>query len=52
MLPAVSLFGAAACVYVMLGLPVQAWERFGIWLAIGLAVYFLYGFKHSRLRER
>ena len=52
MLPAVSLFGAAACVYVMLGLPVQAWERFGIWLAMGLAVYFLYGFKHSRLRER
>ena len=52
MLPAVSLFGAAACVYVMLGLPVQAWERFGIWLAMGLAVYFLYGFQHSRLRER
>ncbi len=52
MLPVVSLFGAAACVYVMLGLPVQAWERFGIWLAMGLAVYFLYGFKHSRLRER
>jgi APA family basic amino acid/polyamine antiporter len=51
MLPAVSLFGAAACVYVMLGLPVQAWERFGIWLAMGLAVYFLYGFRNSRLRR-
>ena len=37
MLPVVSLVGAAACVYVMLGLPAHAWERFGIWLAIGLA---------------
>ncbi len=50
MLPVVSLVGAAACVYVMLGLPAHAWERFGIWLAVGLAVYFLYGFRNSRLR--
>ncbi len=50
MLPLVSLAGAGACVYVMLGLPTHAWERFGLWLAIGLAVYFLYGFRNSRLR--
>ena len=34
--PALSLVatgGAAACLYVMFGLPTQAWERFGIWLA-------------------
>jgi APA family basic amino acid/polyamine antiporter len=35
----------------MKGLPVQAWERFGIWLAIGLVIYFSYGYRHSRLRE-
>ncbi len=51
MLPLVSIAGAAACLYVMLGLPVHAWERFGIWLAVGLAVYFLYGFRNSRLRR-
>lgn len=28
-----------ACIYVMLGLPIHAWERFGIWLLIGLAIY-------------
>jgi APA family basic amino acid/polyamine antiporter len=50
MVPLVSLLGAASCVYIMLGLPRQAWERFGIWLAIGLAIYFAYGFRHSRLR--
>jgi APA family basic amino acid/polyamine antiporter len=46
----VSLAGAAACGYVMVGLPVHAWERFGIWLAVGLAIYFLYGRRRSTLR--
>jgi APA family basic amino acid/polyamine antiporter len=47
----VSLAGAAACIYIMSGLPARAWERFGIWLAIGLALYFLYGFSRSTLRR-
>jgi APA family basic amino acid/polyamine antiporter len=46
----VALIGAAACLYVMAGLPVHAWERFGIWLALGLALYFVYGYRRSRLR--
>jgi APA family basic amino acid/polyamine antiporter len=45
----VTLIGAASCVYVMKGLPAQAWTRFGWWLAIGLAIYFLYGYRHSKL---
>jgi APA family basic amino acid/polyamine antiporter len=48
---AVSLAGAAACLYVMIGLPTHAWERFGIWLALGLVVYFLYGYRRSHLRR-
>jgi APA family basic amino acid/polyamine antiporter len=47
---AVCVGGAAACVFVMQGLPRSAWERFGIWLAIGLVIYFASGFRHSRLR--
>jgi len=43
--------GAAACVFVMRGLPRQAWERFGIWLAVGLALYFAYGYRNSTLRR-
>ena len=46
----VTLLSAAACLFVMKGLPRQAWERFGIWLAIGLVLYFAYGYSHSRLR--
>jgi basic amino acid/polyamine antiporter, APA family len=48
----VSGVGAVACLYVMAGLPTQAWTRFGWWLAIGLLLYFLYGYRHSRLRAR
>src|SRR6516225_2666198 len=32
----VGILGAALCVFVMKGLPVIAWERFGVWLLIGL----------------
>ena len=50
-LPLVAVGGALACLYTMKGLPVHAWERFGIWLALGLALYFAYGFRHSTLRR-
>jgi len=46
----VSLASAAACLFVMKGLPRQAWERFGIWLVLGLLIYFFYGYRHSRNR--
>ena len=47
----ISLTATALCVFVMVGLPRQAWERFAIWLALGIALYFLYGIRHSRLRR-
>jgi basic amino acid/polyamine antiporter, APA family len=46
----VTLLGAGACLYTMTGLPRTAWERFGIWLAIGTLLYVSYGYWHSRLR--
>jgi APA family basic amino acid/polyamine antiporter len=48
----VTILSTLACGYIMLGLPRSAWERFGIWLAIGLVLYFLYGYQHSRLRQQ
>jgi APA family basic amino acid/polyamine antiporter len=45
----VAPLGAAACLFIMIGLPYQAWERFGIWLALGVLLYFAYGFRHSKL---
>ena len=47
----VGILGAALCVITMAGLPTIAWKRFGWWLAIGLALYFAYGFWNSTLRR-
>lgn len=33
----------------MLNLPAATWIRFFIWMALGVAVYFAYGARHSRL---
>ena len=47
----VAIGGAALCVITMAGLPRQAWERFGIWLVLGLLIYIGYGYRRSRLRQ-
>lgn len=38
-------------VYLLADLGVSTWLRVGIWLIIGLVVYFIYGMKHSLLSE-
>jgi basic amino acid/polyamine antiporter, APA family len=47
----VALLSTAACLFIMVGLPKQAWERFILWLAIGILIYVFYGYRHSRLRQ-
>jgi APA family basic amino acid/polyamine antiporter len=47
----VGIVGAGLCVFVMRGLPGLAWVRFGWWLAIGLVLYFVYGYRNSTLRR-
>lgn len=42
-------FGMLCCFYMMTEVPYHAWERFLIWLVIGLAVYFAYSRRHSML---
>ena len=49
--PVFPLLGVAFAVYLMSDLPLATWIRFVIWLAIGLAIYALYGYRHSRLRR-
>jgi basic amino acid/polyamine antiporter, APA family len=50
--PVVPMLGLLACLYLMLGLPTSAWIRFGVWLVIGLVLYYAYGFSHSRLHRK
>jgi APA family basic amino acid/polyamine antiporter len=47
----VSPLGAAACLFTMAGLPPLAWKGFAVWLAIGLLIYFGYGYRRSRLGQ-
>ncbi len=47
--PLVPLAGIAACFYLMRALPPDTWARLIIWMAIGLAIYFLYGRRHSKV---
>ena len=47
LLPSLSALVALA---LMLGLPRATWERLVIWMALGLGVYFVYGYRRSRLR--
>lgn len=37
--------------YLMFNLSVITWIRFVVWIAIGVAIYFLYGKKHSLLHQ-
>ena len=48
--PVVPLFTIGGCLYLMASLPWLTWERFFIWLVIGLGVYFFYSRRHSKLR--
>jgi basic amino acid/polyamine antiporter, APA family len=47
----IPVLAAASCVYLMVQLPLVTWIRFGVWLAIGVLIYFAYGYRHSRLRH-
>ncbi|MEN3015271.1 MAG: amino acid permease [bacterium] len=44
--------GALACFLQMVFLPPDTWIRLLIWTAIGLSIYFLYGYKNSNLAKK
>lgn len=45
----IPLLGLLACAYLLSESGATNWERFFIWLVIGLVCYFLYGRRHSKL---
>ena len=49
--PVLPILGIAFAVFLMTDLPLSTWVRFVIWLAVGIVIYLLYGYSHSRLRH-
>ncbi len=47
----IPVLGVLSCLYLMTELGVTNWLRFVIWLIIGLAIYFSYGYKASKLAQ-
>jgi APA family basic amino acid/polyamine antiporter len=49
--PFTPLLTVVFCFYLMYSLPGVTWLRFGLWLAAGLVIYFVYSIKHSKLQH-
>jgi APA family basic amino acid/polyamine antiporter len=45
--PFTPVLGILTCLVLMFSLPAENWLRLGAWLAVGFAIYFGYGRKHS-----
>jgi len=45
----IPVLGLVSCLYMMSQVELKNWVGFMVWLAIGLVVYFLYGYKNSKL---
>jgi APA family basic amino acid/polyamine antiporter len=52
LVPWLPMLSIVSCFVLMLSLPLETWVRFFVWLVIGLAVYFIFGKKHSELADR
>jgi len=50
--PFVPVAGIALCLLLMFSLPPENWLRLAVWLVIGFAIYFGYGYWHSALNPR
>jgi APA family basic amino acid/polyamine antiporter len=49
--PVVPILSVAISLLLMIGLPRATWERLGLWMTIGIVLYFVYGYRRSRLRS-
>jgi APA family basic amino acid/polyamine antiporter len=49
--PLLPMLSVVGCGILMAYLPFITWMRFAVWQALGIALYFLYGRRHSRLAK-
>jgi APA family basic amino acid/polyamine antiporter len=49
--PLIPVLGILSCGALMTFLPAATWMRFGIWILIGVVIYFVYSMHHSKLNK-
>lgn len=47
----IPVLGLLCCMYLMIEIPANSWMVFLCWMAAGLVVYFLFGYKNSKLNK-
>ncbi|MBX2922700.1 MAG: amino acid permease [Chitinophagaceae bacterium] len=47
----IPILGVLFCLYLMIEIPANSWFWFFMWMALGLVIYFLYGFRNSKLAK-
>jgi APA family basic amino acid/polyamine antiporter len=50
LVPWIPALSAVVSLVLMASLPWDSWQRLLIWMALGIVLYFAYGYRHSRLR--
>lgn len=45
----IPIMGVLTCSYLMVEIPMVSWKWFVLWMALGILIYFLYGYRNSRL---
>jgi APA family basic amino acid/polyamine antiporter len=45
--PLIPILGVVSCLILMISLPILTWFRFFGWMALGMVLYFSYGFRHA-----
>jgi basic amino acid/polyamine antiporter, APA family len=52
LVPALPIVSALASIYLMFNLPGETWIRFGVWMVLGVVLYYAYGRRRSRFSVR
>ncbi len=48
----IPLMGVLCCSYLLIEIPARSWAWFLVWMLTGLTIYFLYGYRNSRLARK
>ena len=48
----IPILGVLFCAYLMIEIPADSWGYFFLWMALGLTIYFVYGYRKSKLAKR